>query len=492
MKKLISLLLTLTLVLGMQAFAYTSIDTTGLTLISGSNSQYITVNGSNITYSYANSKNNLMDGVAGSYWVFWGDNSKSPTINAVLNTPMPVDTVYISLAWGGGNNSPVGTFGIAAYATFVDGTVERLAYTSNTITEDATALILELANKTKPVKMISVSRVPRNTLDGISGFYDAYTGSAAVIKQAMSISELRIYVPSDKLETSILADATVKKGDVAVSCINDGYTEAVANILAGKVANPLSAYTDMPALNLVAAQYFDANGKLTNAGAVISGDTAVTLAAGESVVIDLGKYKALKNISIAANSVDGLKIKGGKSNVPVSEMEEISTISELALADGFYTGTNSGEDKYRYIALENAGSADITVSEVMAAEKNPAPTITKRLGIGAWANGTWNWSNANNVLIPGTSYMYRNYINFAELNGKTYTMLVALYDKDGRMIDIASGELTAEENVQQEFVVQTGNGNARLETTKIKAILIDNLSDGTIYNIEEYTVQAAQ
>ncbi len=512
MKKLISLLLTLTLVLGMQAFAYTGSEANALVASFEAENTDLTeitqkakIIGSNITYNWKNTYKNIFDDNCATHWMGWGNNDKSPVINAVLINPVPLDTVFVNFNWeygknadGTTTNSAHGTFGVAVYVTYVDGTVERLTYTNNTITDTATdgnanARFLELSDKNKAVNMVSVARVPRNVLDTISGFYDAYTGEMTLIKQGFSISELKLYTNNSKGGANLFTGATITKGGTAVTCLSDGYTAGVANILAGNVVNPLSAYSaDMPRLQLTAANEFGATSNKTDGAAAVSGDSTVTLFSGESVVIDLGKYKTFKDISIAADNVNGLKIKGGKSNVPVNEMEEISTMSALTLTDGLYTSTNSKEDKFRYIALENTGSADITISEVISTESDPAPTITKRLGIGAWANGTWNWSNANNVLIPGTSYMYRNYINFAELNGKTYTMIVVLYDKDGRMIDIASGELTAEGNAQQEFVVQTGNGNARLETTKIKAILIDNLSDGTIYNIEEYTVQAAQ
>ncbi|MBQ7976832.1 MAG: hypothetical protein IJ300_14195 [Clostridia bacterium] len=510
MKKFLSFLLAAIMAAGMttsvfaavgdaENTAMNAIDSTGLTVITPSsmdltNAKYVKLVGANIGTAHYARGVHLMDNDCTTYWVMWGEAGQSPTLHLLLNNPMPVDKVFIAFPWDAATDAttsafPSATYGVAVYATFVDGTVERLTYTGNTITADTTARAIELTNKTKAVKMISVSRVPRNTLDNTAGFWDNVPGTK--VAQALSISEIKIYTPTSSLpiEDDNIA-TTITKDGTAVTCLSDGYTAGVANMLLGNTSNPLSSHSDMLALNVPAAQYFDPYYKFTNNGAVLTGDSEVTLAAGEHILVDLGKYSYISEVEVAADNYAGLTVKGGNMS---SSFDDADTLPALAQnTDGLYSSTvTEATNRYRYIAIYNNGDTDVKLSEVAVKATNNDPTITRNKGLRAWYNSTW-YETAEGGTVPAANcYVWTQDINVPVAENQKYTVLLVLYDENGKMIEPVSTEVTMDATTKK-VDLMTGNGSIRATARKAKVMLIDSLTNGMIYATEEYTIAPAQ
>lgn len=510
MKKLLSLILAVAMLAGMTTSVFAAvgtaentvmnaIDSTGLTVITPSsyeiaNSRYISLVGANVNTSYKNRGVFLMDNDCTSYWAFWGaSTAQSPTLHLLLKKAMPVDKVFVAFPWDLSTDGawPSASYGIATYVTYFDGTVERLTYTSNTITADTTARVLEPSNKAKAVKMITVSRVPRATLDATAGFFDTIPAGSTKVAQALAISELKVFVPTTALAAAASQTAaTITKDGQAVPCLSDGYTAGVANQLLGNTANPLSSYNDMLALNIPAAQNFDAYYKVSTNGAVLTGDAEVTLAPGEYVLADLGKYSSIKSVEVAADNYANLSVKA--SNV-ASDIANADTLPALVQnSNGLYSSTVTDTSKrYRYVAIYNSGDEAVKLSELVVSSSDNSPSITVNKGFASYHT---SWSESRNsadgrTISAGSQYKYDNYVNVPVADGKTYTGMFMLYDEDGRMLDVATGTVTMN-TTSERLNFATGSGTSRLATRTAKFVLMDNLSNGMIYLTEDYTVTA--
>ena len=513
MKKLLSLILAVAILAGMttsvfaavgdaENTAMNAINSTGLTVITPSsydiaNSQYISLVGANVNTSHKNRGVLMMDNDCSTYWVFWGaSTAQSPTLHVLLKEAMPVDKVFVAFPWDATTDTstnayPSATFGAAVYATYVDGTVERLTYTSNTITAATTARTLELENKTKAVKMISISRVPRATLDATAGFFDTIPSTSSKVAQALSIAELKIFVPTASLPSAgSKAAVTITKNGEAVPCLSDGYTAGVANQLLGNTANPLSGYSDMLALNVPAAQNFDAYYKFSTNGAVLTGDAEVTLEKGEYVIADLGKYVTVSEVEVAADNYANLSVKG--SNM-TSDIVNADTLPALAQnSNGLYSSTVTDTTKrYRYVAIYNNGDEAVKLSEVAVKADSNAPTITRNKGLRAWYSNTWYETAEGGTVPAANSYIWTQNINVPVAEGQKYTVLLVLYDENGRMIEPVSTEVTMDATTKK-VDLQTGNGSTRAAARKAKVMLLDSLTNGMIFATEEYTIAPAQ
>ncbi len=518
MKKFLSFLLAAIMAAGMttsvfaavgdaENTAMNAIDSTGLTVITPSNTNapdtsYLKLVGANVNTSYKNRGVLLMDNDCSTYWTFWGGSTtQSPTLHILLKEALPIDKIFVAFPWDLTTDGawPSATYGATVYATYVDGTVERLTYTSNTITADTTARVLEPSNKTKAVKMVTLSRVPRQTLEATTGFFDTIPSGSTLVAQALSIAELKIFVPTTALAaTSNKSAATITKDGEAVSCLSDGYTAGVANQLLGNTANPMSGYSDMPALNVPAAQNFDAYYKTSTNGAVLTGDAEVTLAAGEHILVDLGKYSYISEVEVAADNYAGLTVKGSNMSSSFDDADTLPALTQNT--DGLYSSTvTEATNRYRYIAICNDGDTDVKLSEVAVNATNNDPELviadnSINDGLRYWNGSTYVEveSGATGVTVPaGTSYVWTRNVTVPAATNQKYVAVLAIYKENGEMIQMVTSDVTmSSTKVKLDVLIPAGNN--KLEARKAKCMLIDSLTNGMIYATEEYTIAPAQ